>query len=46
MITGTVLLAFTLGAALGALLTLVWRARREQRLRIDAEVLRERIKTE
>jgi DNA recombination protein RmuC len=46
MITATLLLAFALGAALGGLATLLWRVRREQRLRIDAEVLRERIKTE
>jgi DNA recombination protein RmuC len=46
MITGPLLLAFALGAALGGLGILLWRMRREQRLRIDAEVLRERIKTE
>jgi DNA recombination protein RmuC len=44
--SATLLLAFVVGAALGALGTLLWRVRREQRLRIDAEVLRERIKTE
>lgn len=38
--------AFLLGAALGTLLTLVWRARREQRLRIETEVLRARVKTQ
>jgi DNA recombination protein RmuC len=46
MITAPLLLAFALGAALGGLGILLWRVRREQRLRIDAEVLRERIKTE
>jgi len=46
MITGPLLLAFALGVALGGLATLLWRVRREQSLRIDAEVLRERIKTE
>jgi DNA recombination protein RmuC len=39
-------LAFALGAALGALVALLWRARREQRLRIEAEVLRLQVKTE
>jgi DNA recombination protein RmuC len=39
-------LAFALGAALGALAALLWRARREQRLRIEAEVLRLQVKTE
>jgi DNA recombination protein RmuC len=46
MNSAALLLAFGLGAAFGALGVLLWRARREQRLRIDAEVLRERIKTE
>jgi DNA recombination protein RmuC len=35
-----------LGAMLGALAALLWRARREQALRIDAELLRGRLKTE
>jgi DNA recombination protein RmuC len=34
------------GAVLGALAALLWRARREQALRIDAELLRGRLKTE
>jgi DNA recombination protein RmuC len=46
VISATLLLAFALGVALGALGVLLWRVRREQRLRIDAEVLRERIRTE
>ncbi|MGO9949060.1 MAG: DNA recombination protein RmuC [Steroidobacteraceae bacterium] len=48
--TDSVWLAWALGAAvgavLGALATLLWRARREQALRIDAELLRGRLKTE
>ncbi len=39
-------IAFALGAALGALAALLWRARREQRLRVEAEVLRLQVKTE
>jgi DNA recombination protein RmuC len=39
-------LGLGVGAALGALVALVWRARREQALRIDAELLRGRLKTE
>jgi DNA recombination protein RmuC len=35
-----------LGVMLGALAALLWRARREQALRIDAELLRGRLKTE
>jgi DNA recombination protein RmuC len=35
-----------LGAVLGALAALLWRARREQALRIDAELLRGHLKTE
>ena len=35
-----------LGAVLGSLAALLWRARREQALRIDAELLRGRLKTE
>jgi DNA recombination protein RmuC len=46
MNAGPLLLTFLLGAALGALAALLWRAKREQRLRIDAEVLRVRVKTE
>ncbi|MGO9930671.1 MAG: DNA recombination protein RmuC [Steroidobacteraceae bacterium] len=40
------LLGLSLGAVLGALAALLWRARREQTLRIDAELLRGRLKTE
>src|SRR5258707_13130931 len=39
-------LAMLLGAALGALAALVWRARREQALRVETELLRARLKTE
>jgi len=39
-------LALGLGMALGAMAALLWRARREQRLRIDAELLRARLKSE
>jgi DNA recombination protein RmuC len=39
-------MAFALGIALGALAALVWRARREQSLSIDTEVLRARLKSE
>jgi DNA recombination protein RmuC len=39
-------LGASLGAVLGALAALLWRARREQALRIDAELLRGRLKTE
>jgi DNA recombination protein RmuC len=39
-------MAFAVGATLGALAVLVWRARREQSLRIDTEVLRARLKSE
>jgi DNA recombination protein RmuC len=38
--------AFAVGAALGALAVLVWRARREQGLSIDIELLRARLKSE
>ncbi|HEY0800608.1 MAG TPA: DNA recombination protein RmuC [Steroidobacteraceae bacterium] len=38
--------ALLLGITLGALAALLWRARREQALRIDAELLRARLKTE
>ena len=48
--TDSVWLAWALGmgvgAALGALAALLWRARREQGLRIEAELLRGRLKTE
>jgi DNA recombination protein RmuC len=46
MITAAALLAFLLGAALGGSAVLLWRARREQRLHLEAELLRARIKTE
>jgi DNA recombination protein RmuC len=39
-------MAFALGIALGALAALVWRARREQSLSIDTELLRARLKSE
>ena len=39
-------MAFALGMALGALAALLWRARREQSLTIDTEVLRARLKSE
>ncbi len=39
-------LALLVGAALGALAVLVWRARREQAMRIETELLRARLKTE
>ncbi len=39
-------LALLAGATLGALAVLVWRARREQALRIETELLRARLKTE
>ena len=39
-------MAFAMGVALGALAALVWRARREQALSIDTEVLRARLKSE
>src|SRR5665213_2972083 len=40
------LLALIVGAALGAMAALIWRARREQALRVELEVLRARLKTE
>ena len=43
---GAVWLALLAGAALGALAALLWRARREQSLRIEAELLRSRLKSE
>jgi DNA recombination protein RmuC len=39
-------MAFALGIALGALAALVWRARRERALSIEAELLRARLKSE
>jgi DNA recombination protein RmuC len=39
-------LALIVGLAVGALAALLWRARREQALRIDAELLRARLKNE
>jgi DNA recombination protein RmuC len=39
-------LALIAGLLLGALAALLWRARREQTLRVDAEVLRARLKSE
>jgi hypothetical protein len=39
-------LALIVGTALGALAALLWRARREQALRIEAELLRARLKSE
>jgi DNA recombination protein RmuC len=39
-------LALIVGMALGALAALLWRARREQTLRVEAEVLRARLKSE
>jgi DNA recombination protein RmuC len=39
-------MAFVLGLLLGGLAVLVWRARREQALRIEAELLRARISTD
>jgi DNA recombination protein RmuC len=46
MIDGMLWLALAVGAALGALGALLWRARREQPLRIEMEVLRARLKSE
>ncbi len=43
---GAVLLAWGVGAVFGALAVLVWRARREQKLSIETELLRARLKTE
>ena len=44
--SGTLWLAFAVGLALGALAALVWRARREQSLTIELELMRARLKTE
>jgi DNA recombination protein RmuC len=46
MIDGMLWLALAVGAALGALGALLWRARRERSLAIDTEVLRARLKSE
>ena len=47
MSDGTVLVgAFLLGAAIGALAVLVWRARRERDAAIETELLRARLKSE
>ena len=46
MSDGAVWLALVAGVALGALAALVWRARREQRMTIETELLRARLKTE
>jgi DNA recombination protein RmuC len=46
MMDGMLWLASAVGAALGALGALLWRARREQSLNIDMEVLRARLKSE
>jgi DNA recombination protein RmuC len=45
MIDGMLWLALAVGAALGALGALLWRARRERSLAIDTEVLRARLKS-
>jgi len=46
MTDGAVWWASLVGVALGALAALLWRARREQALRIETELLRARLKTE
>jgi DNA recombination protein RmuC len=46
MTDGRIWLAMLVGVALGALAALLWRARREQALRIETELLRARLKTE
>jgi DNA recombination protein RmuC len=46
MTDGAVWWASLVGAALGALAALLWRARREQALKIETELLRARLKTE
>ena len=46
MTGGAVWWAWLVGVALGALAALLWRARREQALRIETELLRARLKTE
>jgi DNA recombination protein RmuC len=44
--SGASWMALLIGTALGALAALLWRARREQALRIDAALLRARLKSE
>jgi DNA recombination protein RmuC len=46
MSDGAVWSALVVGVVLGALAALVWRARREQKLTIESELLRARLKTE
>jgi len=46
MTDGRLWLAMLVGIALGALAALVWRARREQALKVETELLRARLKTE
>jgi DNA recombination protein RmuC len=46
MSDAAVWLAFAAGAVLGALAALLWRARREQSLRVETEVLRARLQSE
>jgi DNA recombination protein RmuC len=46
MTDGRIWLAMLVGVALGALAALLWRARREQALKIETELLRARLKTE
>ncbi|MGB6355140.1 MAG: DNA recombination protein RmuC [Steroidobacteraceae bacterium] len=46
MSDGALCLALLLGAALGALAVLVWRARRERMLAVETELLRARLKSE
>ena len=46
MSDGAVWLAFAAGAVLGALAALLWRARREQSLRVETELLRARLQSE
>jgi DNA recombination protein RmuC len=46
MSDGAAWAALVAGVLLGALATLVWRARREQKLTIETELLRSRLKTE
>jgi DNA recombination protein RmuC len=46
MTGGAVWWAWLVGVALGALAALLWRARREQALKIETELLRARLKTE
>jgi DNA recombination protein RmuC len=46
MSDGRIWLAMLVGVALGALAALLWRARREQALKIEAELLRARLKSE